>query len=83
MIQAIVNGAIGGLIYGLAGYFRNKREYPREKFDWAEILPTVIGSAIIGALAVYLGVTADTVSSTAFGVVVTQFLRKVWQAVTA
>jgi len=80
-ILGIVGGAIVGAIYGTVGYAKNvKREDFITEFNPTTFLSTVIGSAIIGGMAVQFDITPDALSATAFGGVVgtfvTQFVKK-------
>ena len=70
-------GALGGIVYGLVGYFKEKQRGKEfEGFKWESFLSTVLVAAIIGAAASYTGLTPDALSTSAFGVVVTQLVKK-------
>lgn len=84
VFESIVAGAIAGASYGLLGYFKNKKANeviplftdPGFKFDWISILSSIAGAGLIGGLAAYLGQTPDFVRDGAFGLLLTQFIKK-------
>jgi len=80
MEEIIVNagmGAIGGVIFGLVAYFKNKRqnEYFTD-FDMGKFMTSVAASAVIGGGAGYTGIAPDAFAASAYGVVLTQLARK-------
>jgi hypothetical protein len=75
MIEGLIGGAIAGVAYGIVGYVKSKKDF--EDFDWKQFSSTVLGSAVIGAYAFYVGGSIDVVSAGAIGVVVTQFSKKI------
>jgi hypothetical protein len=75
MIEGLIGGAVAGVAYGIVGYVNSKKEF--EDFDWLQFGSTVLGSAVIGAYAYYIGGSIDVVSAGAVGVVVTQAAKKI------
>ena len=84
LLISIGTAALAGGIYGLVGYFKNKKQDDLfEGFDSKMFFVSVAGAAIIGGIASYQGVTPDAISSGLIGPFIFQFLRKVYDTVTA
>jgi hypothetical protein len=82
LIISIGAGALGGVIYAVVGYFKNKEQgHEFDGFDPVDFLSTVLGSAAVGGIANYYGVTPEAISSGALGVVVTQLAKKLVSAI--
>ena len=73
---SILSGAIGGILYGVVGYAKNKKDITNE-FDITSLATTVLGSAVIGAASAYMGLPYDAVANGAFGVFFTQITKKI------
>jgi len=73
---------IGAGVFGVAGYYKNKIKALIKgqdiEFDQSKFWISVIGTIVLGLLGNFLGLTPEALSSTAFGIVLTQFLRKIW-----
>jgi len=72
--------ALAGAIYGICAYFKNKnqKDYLKE-FSYTTFVVSVLGSAIIGSMAAYSGVTPDIMATSATGALVFQALNKVFK----
>lgn len=82
LIISISGAAFAGAIYGIASYFKNKKQAEYLKnFSNVKFLTSVCGSAIIGGIAAYSGVAPDVVTASAVGPLVFQFLNKAFKAV--
>ena len=82
ILIAIGGAALAGGVYGLIGYFKNKKqEEAFEGFDTNSFLVNVVGSAIIGGVAAYQGLTPDAVTASALGAFIFQLVRKALKAV--
>lgn len=76
MIEQIISGIIGGIVYSFAGY-ANKPI--KERFDWQKISTTFIVAIVVGAVTGYLGtdygIVANTAVVTGFTVVIDKFVK--------
>ncbi len=86
ILASVVSGGGIGVLYGLVGYGNSwmaahkRGEYL--SFDLVDIGTTVIVSALIGALASFSGLSEEAIANGAFGVVATQFIKKILKIVT-
>ena len=78
--EGLIAGAITGAAYGLISYAKGKDEFD---FDFNYMIPTVLGTAIIGAYAQYSGLSLDLLATSAIGLAVTQSARKLWTLLVA
>jgi len=76
LVWSAVYGAVAGATYAAAGYFTNKKDNPKETFDYRSFATLVIGAGAFGGIASASGITPDEVSSSFAGVAITQFVRK-------
>jgi len=82
VLVSIGSAALAGGLFGLVGYFKNKKqEEAFEGFDAKAFFVSVVGSAVVGGIASYMGVAPDVVSSGAIGIAVFQGLRKLAEAI--
>lgn len=75
MIEGLIAGAIAGAAYGIISYAKTQDE---NTFDFNYLLPTIVGTAAIGAYAQYSGLAIDVLATSAIGLAVTQTARKLW-----
>jgi len=80
------------VVFGLAGYYKNytkalfKQVTSRKAqvgvdFNNPSFWISIIATVVIGFTSNYLGLTPEALSSTTFGVFLTQLLRKLWAIV--
>ena len=79
-IADIAISAAAGAVYAIVGYFKNKKqnEYFTD-FKLTSFFGTVVLSAAIGACAKYTGMAPDAFASSAYGVVLAQFVKKLFK----
>jgi hypothetical protein len=81
VLASIGVAAIAGATYGLIGYFKNKKqEKAFAGFDKTEFITSILGSAVIGGLASFMGLSPDVVTDMAIGPFIFQTIRKALQA---
>jgi len=74
--------ALAGAIYGVVGYFKNKKQEDYFKgFNAVDFAVSVLGSAVIGGIASYMGLSPTEVAAGPIGVFVYQFVRKLIKAI--
>ena len=82
IVSSIAAGSIAGCVYSVAGFFNTKKNKLKEgkeiSFDPKVFFTTVVGSAIVGGIAGYMGLPFDIVMTGSIGVAVTQLVKKVW-----
>jgi hypothetical protein len=82
MLVGIGAGALAGAVYGLTGYFKNKKQEDMfEGFNSQQFSISVVGSAVCGAMASYTGASFDAVSAGAFGVVIYQVISNIFKSI--
>jgi len=82
VLVSVALAGTAGATYGLIGYFKNKKqEEAFVGFDKTEFLTSVLGSAVIGGIASFMGLSPDVVTDMAIGPFVFQAIRKALQAI--
>jgi hypothetical protein len=78
-----LSGLGTGLVFGLTGFWKAKREDGKTEFDWKQFLWTVIPSALIGAAAGFMQVPYEEIATGAFGLTITLIVKKLFGVATA
>jgi len=79
LLMSVVGAAIVGGAYGIISYAKNKKtDNLFRGFDKKKFFISVAGSAIIGGIATYQGVSTDVIANGFIGPLVYQALRKVY-----
>ena len=78
LIVGVGVGLASGFVYGLIGFFKNrKQENMFEGFDVKKFSTSVLTCTLVGGASFYLGITPDAVTTGAFGICITEVVRKV------
>ena len=82
LLIGIGAGALAGAIFGLTGYFKNKKQEDMfEGFDTQKFAISVGGATVCGAIASYTGIAFDEVSAGAYGVIVYQLVSNIVKSI--
>jgi hypothetical protein len=78
-----LSGLGAGLVYGLTGYWKAKKEDDKTEFDWKGFLWTVIPTAVIGFVAGFMNIPYEEIATGAFGLTITMIVKKLFGVATA
>lgn len=78
MIEQIITGLIGGLVYSLTGLAKSNS---LEKFNWSKMVPTLIVGGVIGVVAALTNQDYGIVANLSFAAGLTAVVENIGKAV--
>ena len=80
-IAQIGIGALAGLVYGLIGYAKNKRQNTKTAFSTIATIKPIVICAVVGGVAGYMGLDVSNMGllvTGTVGVTVTKVIDQIW-----
>lgn len=74
--QSIIHGAIGGLLISFSGFAKSN-----ERFNYKKMIPTMVTSTAIGAIAGYLGLDYGIVANSSMSAGLTLVTENIFKSI--
>ena len=66
MLEGIVLGIMGGILYGCTGYLKSIKKRKREKFDILKFTQSVVVGGIVGGITYSMGISMASAQQLVF-----------------